>query len=37
MTTHEMLLEAQGAKAALAQAGEEKKTRALLAMGLWRT
>ena len=32
MTTHEMLLAAQGAKAALAQAGEEKKTAALLAM-----
>ncbi len=32
MTTHEILLAAQGAKAALAQAGEEKKTAALLAM-----
>ena len=32
MTTHEMLLQAQSAKAALAGAGTEKKTAALLAM-----
>ena len=32
MTTHEMLIEAQGAKAALANAGEETKTAALLTM-----
>ncbi len=32
MTTHEMLLQAQSAKAALAGAGAEKKTAALLAM-----
>lgn len=32
MTTHEMLIEAQGARAALANAGEDKKTAALLAM-----